>query len=120
VNHAIDVPGLDKRRFGDAAMGKGAILTLGVKSSNKLSAAIRAAAGRHQLPLQLESENGHMGTDADAMPTVRTGVPTVSIGIPLRYMHNTVEMADEADIQSVVDVLTAFLLDIGTEQNFSA
>lgn len=120
VNHSIDVPGLDKRRFGDAAMGKGAILTVGVKSSNKLAGAVRSAAERHALRFQLESENGNMGTDADAMPTIRAGIPTISIGIPLRYMHNTVEMADESDIQGVIDILTAFLLDITGEQNFSA
>jgi endoglucanase len=120
VNHSIDVPGLDKRRFGDAAMGKGAILTVGVKSSNRLCAAVRASALKHGHAIQLESENGNMGTDADAMPTVRAGVPTLSIGIPLRYMHNTVEMAEEADIQSVIDVLTSFLLDIDGDEDYRA
>jgi endoglucanase len=118
VNHSIDAPGLDKRRFGDAAMGKGAIITVGVKSNNKLTAALQASAERHKLHFQLESENGNMGTDADAMPTIKAGIPTASIGIPLRYMHNTVETADECDIQSVIGVLTGFLTELGTEMDF--
>jgi len=120
VNHSIDVPGLDKRRFGDAVMGKGAILTIGVKSSNKLADAIRASAERHHIHLQLESENGYIGTDSDAMPTIRAGIPTVTIGIPLRYMHNTVEVAEESDIQAVIGVITAFLLDISADMDFTA
>jgi endoglucanase len=120
VNHSLDVPGGDKRRFGDAAMGKGPVLTVGVKSSNRLARAIQAAAAQANIAIQLECENGYMGTDADAMPTIRAGVPTLSIGIPLRYMHNTIETAQWSDIDDTVRLLTAFLLGITEEQDFTA
>ncbi len=120
VNHSMDIPGADKRRAGDAAMGKGAILTVGVSSSNKLAAAIRKAAEQAGMSIQLEYENGRHGTDADAMPVTRTGIPSVSLGNALRYMHNTVEMADLGDIEAVVDVLEAFLLSISQDVDYTA
>lgn len=120
VNHSMDIPGADKRKAGDAAMGKGAILTVGVSSSNRLAAAIRKAGEEAGVPLQLEYENGRHGTDADAMPPSRSGVPSVSVGNPLRYMHNTVEMADLADIEAVVDLLEAFLLSIDQDVDYTA
>ena len=119
VNHSMDIPGGDKRKFGDAKMGAGPIITVGVTSSNKLTAAVRKAATEAGIAYQLEHENGRMGTDADAMPTIRSGIPTMSIGNPLRYMHNTVEMAQLSDIVGVVDILEAFLLSISAEADFT-
>ncbi|MEO8377742.1 MAG: M42 family peptidase, partial [Candidatus Sumerlaeota bacterium] len=54
VNHSMDIPGAEKRKFGDAKMGAGPILTLGVSSSKKLVAAVRAAAETAKVPYQLE------------------------------------------------------------------
>lgn len=118
VNHSMDIPGADKRLAGDAAMGKGAILTVGVSSSNKLAAHLQRIAREAKIPLQLELENGRHGTDADAVSIVRTGIPAVSLGNPLRYMHNTVEMADLDDIEAVVNLLVEFLLSIREDLNY--
>lgn len=119
VNHSMDVPGHDKRRFGDAAMGKGAILTVGVKSNNRLVAAVKKAAADAGLTLQLEFENGRHGTDADPMATIRQGIPAISIGNPLRYMHSSVEVAQLSDIEAVVDVVEAFLRSVTAEVDYT-
>lgn len=119
VNHSMDIPGADKRKAGDAKMGAGAIITVGVSSSNKLVEAVRRAAVDAKIPYQLENENGRMGTDADAMPAMRSGIPTMSIGNPLRYMHNTVEMAQLSDIEGVIEILVAYLLSIDGEVDYT-
>ncbi|CAN5206081.1 M42 family metallopeptidase [soil metagenome] len=119
VNHSIDVPSTDKRRFGDAAMGKGAILTIGVRSNNKLADAIKKAATGAGITMQYEYDNGRHGTDADAVTSIRSGIPTISIGNPLRYMHTTVEMTQLSDIQAVIDALVAFIMAIESETDFA-
>ncbi len=45
-----------------------------------------------------------IGTDAEGL--LPLGVPSTSVGFPVRYMHSPVEMADLADVRAVVDVLT--------------
>jgi endoglucanase len=54
------------------------------------------------------------GTDAGAFQRTRSGVRTATISIPTRYVHTVNEMAHEADIQASVDLLAAFLNDVGS------
>jgi tetrahedral aminopeptidase len=49
------------------------------------------------------------GTDAHAMQTVRAGVPSGCISIPVRYVHSPSEMVDYRDVQNTVKLLTAVL-----------
>lgn len=119
VNHSMDIPGAEKKKFGDAAMGKGAILTIGVSTNKPLTRAIQKAAKDAGLTVQLEYDNGRNYTDADAMPGSRTGIAAAVIGNPLRYMHNTIEMAEMADIVAVIDVLEAFLLSIQKDVDYT-
>lgn len=48
-------------------------------------------------------------TDARAMQLVRSGVPAGCLSIPVRYVHSPSEMADFADVQNSVKLLTALL-----------
>jgi endoglucanase len=54
------------------------------------------------------------GTDAGAFQKTRSGVRAATISIPTRYVHTVNEMAHEADIQASVDLLAAFLNDVGS------
>jgi tetrahedral aminopeptidase len=49
------------------------------------------------------------GTDARAIQTVRAGVPSGCISIPVRYVHSPSEMVDYTDVQNTVKLLTAVL-----------
>ena len=49
------------------------------------------------------------GTDAGPIHTVLHGVPTGSLGIPLRYVHTPSETADRADIQAAEDLMVAVI-----------
>lgn len=49
------------------------------------------------------------GTDAHAIQSVRAGVPSGCISIPVRYVHSPSEMVDFEDIQNSVKLLTAIL-----------
>lgn len=49
------------------------------------------------------------GTDARAIQSVRAGVPSGCISIPVRYVHSPSEMVDYGDVQNTVKLLTAVL-----------
>lgn len=53
------------------------------------------------------------GTDAGAIQRAPGGAAVVTISIPLRYMHSTVEMAHKRDIQAVINLLAAYIADPG-------
>ena len=48
------------------------------------------------------------GTDAMSMQTAAEGIPTMVIGIPLRYMHTPVEIVSMQDIQRAGRLLAEF------------
>lgn len=49
------------------------------------------------------------GTDAKAIQSVRAGVPSGSLSVPVRYVHSPSEMVDYEDVQNTVKLLTALL-----------
>jgi tetrahedral aminopeptidase len=49
------------------------------------------------------------GTDAKAIQSVRAGVPSGCISIPVRYVHSPSEMVDEQDVLNTIKLLTAVL-----------
>lgn len=112
VTHSVDIPGANKRRHGAVRMGSGPVISVGVSSNNRLTEDFRQACASAGLRVQIEAESGAHSTDADAMAWSRSGIPALSLGVPLRYMHNTVEMAELEDLEAVVDALEAFIVRI--------
>ena len=54
----------------------------------------------------------------DSIFTVRDGIPSALVSLPLRYMHSIVEMASLVDVQRVIDLLTAFVLALKPSDEF--
>ena len=50
----------------------------------------------------------HSGTDAMALQVAAEGVPSMVLGIPLRYMHTPVEMVSLKDIKRAGRLLAEF------------
>ena len=67
-----------------------------------------AAAEKNKIPYQREVLLIG-GTDARAIQSVRAGVPSGCISIPVRYVHSPSEMVDYGDVQNTVKLLTAVL-----------
>ena len=55
------------------------------------------------------------GTDADAIASVRTGVPSGLVSIPLKYMHTPTEVVQLSDVEDVGRLLAAYVLDMEKE-----
>lgn len=109
---AIDVtfakgPGaMDHRAYG---FGKGPTLGWGPNVHPALFRSFKEIAEELDLPFQVENMPQHSGTDAFGMQIVAEGIPTLVLGLPLRYMHTPVEAVVLKDIARCGRLLAEFI-----------
>ena len=101
-------PDADKTQCG--VLGDGAMLGVSPILDERLIASLRRLAEKQNIPFQHEVMGGSTGTDADKISTVREGIPTALLSIPLRYMHTPVEVASLGDIEAVARLMAALAL----------
>ncbi len=118
VTHATDIPNCSKPKHGDVSMGKGPVLSLGSVNHPVVNEVLREAAKKAGIPLQVETNPRWTGTDADAIFRQKGGIPTVSIGVPNRYMHSPVEMIEYSDLEQTAELLAAFALSAKEKERF--
>lgn len=63
-------------------------------------------ARRHDIPYQVTMWGG---TDASAMQRSRSGALACTVGVPVRYMHSTVQLAHWDDVEGNVALMRQFL-----------
>jgi endoglucanase len=95
-------------------LGKGIVLGWGPNIHPAVFNALKETADKQEIPYSLEVMPRHSGTDAFAMQVVSEGIPTMVVGIPLRYMHTPVEAVSTKDIQRAGNLLSAFIAQLGT------
>jgi endoglucanase len=71
-----------------------------------------------EIPFQLEMMSGATGTNGWHMQTVREGIATSIVSLPLKYMHSPIEALELADMESVAALLAAFTENLGKEGAF--
>ncbi len=94
---------------------KGPTLAMGPNMHPAIHNALKATAERLEIPYQTEVTPRHSGTDAYAMQVAAEGIPTMVIGIPLRYMHTPVEMVALKDIERAGRLLAEFIAGLDVE-----
>lgn len=119
VTHATDIPICSKPRHGDVKLGGGPVISIGSANHPVLIERLREVAKNHKIPVQFEANPRYTGTDADAIFVQRGGIPTVSLGLPNRYMHSPVEVIDLGDLKALADLLAAFCLDVEDDDTFA-
>jgi putative aminopeptidase FrvX len=92
--------------------GKGPTLGWGPTIHPALQKAFKDLAERLEIPYKLEALPHRSGTDADALQIAAEGIPTMVLGIPLRYMHTPVEMVAIKDITRTGRLLAEFAAEI--------
>ncbi len=114
VCHAI-TPDNSKDAF---ESGEGVIVTVGPNIHPKLVKRLLKTADEYNVKVDIEAEGGCTGTDAWSIQTVRKGVKTALLSIPLKYMHTNVETLSLKDVKATSDLLTFFIqnLDDNTEE----
>jgi len=118
VTHATDIPNCSKAKHGEVVMGKGPVISLGSVNHPVVNDRLRKLGAREKIPLQVEVNPRWTGTDADAIFKQKGGIPTVSIGVPNRYMHSPVEMIQYSDLEQTAELLAAFALDAKKGERF--
>ncbi len=107
---AADIPGVPSHER-VTKLGGGVAIKLmdsGSISHSGLVQHAKTLATRRKIKQQMEIlPRG--GTDAAAIQRIRAGVPVVTISIPTRYIHTSVELVDKRDVQGAVRLLTAFI-----------
>lgn len=93
------------------ALGNGPAIKVrdsGMLSDPRLVRQMVKNAEENKLPYQLEVLE--MGTtDARAIQMTRSGVPSICVSIPCRYVHTPSEMVDMDDVDNAVKLILAFL-----------
>ena len=106
-------PDADPHKCG--VMGKGPMIGWSPCLDAGISRRLTALAGREGIPSQAEVMGGDTGTDADAIASVRTGVPSGLVSIPLKYMHTPTEVVQLSDVEDVGRLLAVYVLDMKKE-----
>lgn len=118
VTHDTHTPHIVQKKHGDVQIGKGPCLSVAPAIHQKLLEIIQETADKNKIPYQLSAHSRSTGTDADAFAYSNGGVATVLISIPLRYMHTTVEMAHQEDVEQVIRLIYEGLKKIKNGQSF--
>ncbi|WP_125154910.1 M42 family metallopeptidase [Clostridium rectalis] len=109
---ALDVT-FDSGKFGDSErenkLGEGPVICIGPNIHPQLRDSIMKLAKEYNISFQVEVEPGNTGTDAWDIQITRTGIPTLLISIPIRYMHTSVEVIDINDIKNTGRLIAKFI-----------
>ena len=110
VTLAADMPGMDK---GNQALKLGGGAAIGVMNASsiadpRLVDKFKELAQEHAISYQMDILP-FGGTDAGAIQLTRSGVPAITVSIPIRYVHTVNEMALVDDIEATGDLVARFL-----------
>ncbi|MDX2304570.1 MAG: M42 family metallopeptidase [Microscillaceae bacterium] len=108
----------DKKVDGDIQAGKGPVLSYAPAVQNNLRDRIIAIAQEKKIPFQRLASSRYTGTDTDAFAYSNGGVASALISLPLKYMHTTVETAHKEDIEQVIQLMYAFLVQLKAGTDF--
>jgi len=92
-----------------SSLGKGPTLCMGPNIHPAMHKAMKDLADRLEIPYGLEYAPRHTGTDGYATQVTAEGIPTLVLGIPLRYMHTPVEVVAIKDIQRAGRLMAEFI-----------
>ena len=118
VCHDTQTPMISKIAQGDIKSGDGPVLTYGPAVQNNLLELLVNVAKDKKIPFQRAAVSRSTGTDTDAFAYSNSGVPSALISTPLRYMHTTVEMAHQDDVENGIRLMYESLRKIKKGQDF--
>ncbi|MFZ5988910.1 MAG: M42 family metallopeptidase [Bacillota bacterium] len=94
-------------------LGKGPAIAVGPNLHTKFTKKIIDLAKDENIPYQIDVEPGNTGTEAWAIQISRSGIPTLLVSIPLKYMHTTIETIHVNDIKYTGRLVSRFISMIG-------
>ena len=119
VTHDTTTPMIDKKKEGHCELGSGPVIAYAPAVQQKLRDLIVETAEKNKIPFQRSALSRATGTDTDAFAYSNGGVASALISLPLRYMHTTVEMVHQDDVENVIKLIYESLLQIKSGDTFS-
>ncbi|MFQ3293921.1 MAG: putative aminopeptidase FrvX [Halobacteriales archaeon] len=119
VTHSADHPGAPGDAAGEVELGGGPVVGRGSANHPVLVDIARESTDEADVEVQLQAAGLRTGTDADAFYTARSGVPSLNLGIPNRYMHTPVEVIDTEDLVAATDLLVEMTERASDYESFS-
>lgn len=90
-------------------LGSGVVIARGPNMNRELTDRLVALAKSHEIAHTISVEPGDSGTNARVIQTVRSGVCTALLGVPVKYMHTPSEVLCLRDIESAAQLVCAAL-----------
>ncbi len=106
VGFATDLPNIDKKLLGDIELGKGPELSRNCDNNVVLINKMIELAKKKKITYQMTP--GHRasgGTDTATIQLTRSGVATLLVSVPNRYMHSPVEICDLRDVEGAIKLI---------------
>ena len=103
----------DSKKGETMEMRKGAAIGVGPNMNRNISSELLSIAGEKNIPFQIEVMSGNTGTNGWVIQVAREGVSTAVVSLPIKYMHTPVETMDITDAETIVSLLTEFILKLG-------
>ena len=117
VGISTDVPNINKKRYGDVALGKGPIINCNTDCNNDLIRIVKGVAQNANIDVQLNANHTSTGgTNTSSIQVSHKGVKTLLLSIPNRYMHTQVEMCDIRDVESAIDLIVESIIYIDKKE----
>ena len=112
ADFATDQPDVDvKKAGGEVKLGAGPVLARGTGSNHRLLDRAQKIAKRAGIRCQVRASGGATNTDADELMAAGRAA-TLSIGIPMRYMHSPYEVVNIDDIEATAELVAAIARDL--------
>lgn len=119
VTHDTQSPLYNKIKQGDIACSKGPVLSHAPSVQHNVLRMLIEVAQKQKIPFQRLAASRNTSTDTDAFAYSNAGVASGLLSLPLKYMHTTVEMVHQQDIEHVIQLLYHFLVQLDPQHNFS-
>ncbi|GHV46767.1 aminopeptidase [Clostridia bacterium] len=85
--------------------GKGVAIGIAPTLDRGLFAKMKALAGKHNVPFQVEVMAGKTGTDSDMLSGIGKGAKAALLSIPERNMHTPAELLHIKDIEAAAELI---------------
>lgn len=118
VDHAMDYPTADKKKYGGGNIGEGPAIARGPNVNPVVGRGLIDIAKKKKIPYQVVAAPKATGTDANAMQLSRGGTATGLVSVPNRYMHSPVELISLKDAENAALLLSEWVQSLKAGTSF--
>ena len=102
-----DTPAADAKELaGEVRLGAGPVVSRGAGSNERLVRITLETAASEGVPVQVKAYPAQTDTDADELMAAE-GAATLTLGLPMRYMHSPYEVACVDDLEAAARLVAA-------------